>query len=154
MVEKICSALSEQHGQLVAFDDRDHHSSQLDRAHRGDGGEYHGIGVVLVVRRDDVWIGEPAGTSNVSLSRARGKKFRREEGDRGARGFPSYHPGHPCAAPQAQTDIPVAAVQTLIDLFAEVVRSAIQQRSGSLRPVAAAHQAVPTLRRSSIFLRP
>jgi hypothetical protein len=45
-----------------------------------------------------------------------------------------YHPGHLCAAPQAQTDIPVAAVQTLIDLFAEVVRSAIQQRSGSLRP--------------------
>jgi hypothetical protein len=43
----------------VAFNDRDHHSSQLDRAHRCDGGEYHGIGVVLVVRRDDVWIGEP-----------------------------------------------------------------------------------------------
>jgi hypothetical protein len=55
-------------------------------------------------------------------------------GDRGARGFLSYHPRHLCAAPQAQTDIPVAAIQTLIDLFAEVVRSAIQQRSGSLCP--------------------
>jgi hypothetical protein len=119
---------------IVAFNDRDHHSSQLDRAHRCDGGEYRGIGVVLVVRRDDVWIGEPCRhVERKPFSRA-GEKFRREEGDRGARGFPSYHPGHLCAAPQVQTDIPVAAVQTLIDLFAEVVRPAIQQRSRSLCP--------------------
>jgi hypothetical protein len=82
--------------------------------------------------RDD-WIGEPCRPiERKPFSRA-GKNFRREEDDRGARGCPSYHLGHLCAAPQAETDIPVVAVQTLIDLFAEVVRFAIQQRSGNLR---------------------
>ena len=93
--EKMCSALNEQHGQLVAFNDRDHHSSQLDRAHRCDGGEYHGIGVVLVVWRDDVWLGEPCRYVERKPF-SRGEKIpTRGGGDRG-----SYHPGHLCAAPQ------------------------------------------------------
>jgi len=123
MVEKICSALSRHHGQLVAFDDRNHHSSQVDRAHRCDGGGYDGMGVVLVVRRADVWVGEPCWQIERKPFSRVGEKIRREERDCSARAFSSYHLGHPCTAPQAQIDVPVAALQTLIDLLAEVVRS-------------------------------
>jgi hypothetical protein len=54
----MCSALSEQHARLVAFYDRHQHRGWPDGPYRSDGDDYFGIGVVLLVPRDDVRIGE------------------------------------------------------------------------------------------------
>jgi hypothetical protein len=59
MVSKMSRALSEQHAQLVAFDDRHQDRGRPDRPHCSDGADHHGIGIVLIMPRDDVRIGEP-----------------------------------------------------------------------------------------------
>ena len=59
MVSKMSRALSEEHAQLVAFDDRHQDCGRPDRPHCSDGADHRGIGIVLVVPRDNVRVGEP-----------------------------------------------------------------------------------------------
>src|SRR5262249_44724909 len=58
VIRKMCCALSEQHARLVAFYDRHQHRGRPDRPYRSEGGDYSGIGVLLIVLRDDMRIGK------------------------------------------------------------------------------------------------
>ena len=79
VVGEMRSALGEQHARLVAFDDRHQHRGQSDRPHRSNGGDHRGIGVVLVVPRDDVRIGEPRRHIERKPFLRTRKKFRRAQ---------------------------------------------------------------------------
>src|SRR5262249_26595633 len=57
----------------------ENHRGQSERPHSSNGGDHRGIGVLLVVPRDHIWIGEPSRYIERKLFLRPGKKFRRSE---------------------------------------------------------------------------
>src|SRR5262245_2187708 len=72
----MCSSLSEQYARLVAFDDGHQHRGWPDRPYRSEGDNYSRIGIVLIVSRDDIHVGEACWHIEREPFLRSGKEFR------------------------------------------------------------------------------
>ena len=79
VVSKVRRALGEKYARFVAFNDRHQYRGEPDGPHRGNGCNHGGIGVLLIVGRDHIWIGEPRRHIERKPFLRTGKKFRRSE---------------------------------------------------------------------------